>query len=85
MEQEIRDRHNALEGMISTQSVKIVNEAKSQAHRDRGELLKVIGRLKTELIAERKRSQELLERLAEHEAPVIQAKEVNGEDTRPDS
>jgi len=45
-EKEIRTRHDQMESMKSTQSVKIVNELKSQAHKDRGELLKIIQELR---------------------------------------
>lgn len=38
-EQEIRERHEALEAMTSTQSVRVLSELRSQAHKDRGELL----------------------------------------------
>ena len=55
-EQGIREHHNKLEVMRSSQSVTIVNEVKSQAHKDRGELLDLIASLKMELLAEKERS-----------------------------
>lgn len=45
-EKEIRDRHNELEGLISTQSTSAASELKSQAHKDRDWLLKELNFLK---------------------------------------
>ena len=42
---DIRKTHERLEGMKSTQSTKIVNEVKSDAHKHRGRLLEEIARL----------------------------------------
>ena len=42
---EIRARHETLESLNSTQSTRQMNELRSQAHRDRGELLKHIADL----------------------------------------
>ena len=41
-EKSIREAHEKLEQIKWTQSVKIVNEVKSDAHRDRGELLELL-------------------------------------------
>lgn len=46
MEKEIRARHEALEAMVFTQSVHIQTELRSQAHKDRGELLTLITELR---------------------------------------
>lgn len=45
----IRFEHERLEGMKSTQSAKIVNELKSEAHKHRGILLGEVSRLESEL------------------------------------
>jgi hypothetical protein len=50
----IRSRHRELEEMKSTQSVKLMNELKSQAHKDRAELLELCGDLAKELGKARK-------------------------------
>lgn len=46
---EIKARHDTLEAIKDTQSVKQITEKRSQAHRDRGYLLSVIEKLVTEL------------------------------------
>lgn len=45
-EKTIRETHERLEEMKHTHSTKIVNEVKSDAHKDRGELLGIIDELK---------------------------------------
>jgi len=41
-EKDIRDRHEALSGMVSTLSTSVQAELRSQAHKDRGELLDLL-------------------------------------------
>lgn len=57
---DIQSMHDRLENMKATQSVKIVNELKSDAHRHRGLLLAEVERL-TFLLAEERKKVAMLE------------------------
>ena len=46
---EVKARHDTLEAIKDTQSVKQITEKRSQAHRDRGYLLSIIEELVAEL------------------------------------
>ena len=44
--EDIRYRHENLVNMVSTQSAVLLSERRSQAHKDRGELLEIVKDLK---------------------------------------